>query len=563
MPSKTILYLCPFLLLFTSHLGIGQVRNNSQAPSERHSDSNPLWVTATAGKEQVRFASIGIVGRMRLEILNQVGDRVYDSDFQDGSLLDWKLEDQQGSRLADGLYGCLITVEDLSGERSRRRGILWLRQGEAQIEAMPGTGVNTLAAAEESDSVVLLRADVVPPVTLLTHDGKEGRMVSGKGAMSFRLGNYFSGEDVEFMRLTSDGRLGIGVSEPAAKLDVGGFIHTSEGIMFPDGTIQRSAANNDLVPAGHMGSSRDQSGGRDGVGSNSRSSQSGGATRIGGLTLAMNGLPGPNFLISGTTGRIAKFTGASDLGDSALVESGGNIGFGTLSPSYRVQIYDVGPYPRIYVQGDTGKYPGFQMGFDSIGSRVALMRTVEQDTNGTALQFYTRSDASVVTQRMIVDDAGNVGIGTPTPTARLTVAGNVNVVGAGNGIIFSDGSVLTSGSAARIRAITYLAGCDTCSPLSDADDQRTIFVNLIGAMTINSVTCFSDAGSPTVNVQRDNGVAANILTSDLTCSATGATSTAINPEQGTLNLNDQIHFVMVSAGGVAKRVTVIIKSTVN
>jgi hypothetical protein len=164
---------------------------------------------------------------------------------------------------------------------------------------------------------------------------------------------------------------------------------------------------------------------------------------------------------------------------------------------------------------------------------------------------------------MIVDDAGNVGIGTPTPTARLTVAGNVNVVGAGNGIIFSDGSVLTSGSAARIRAITYLAGCDTCSPLSDADDQRTIFVNLIGAMTINSVTCFSDAGSPTVNVQRDNGVAANILTSDLTCSATGATSTAINPEQGTLNLNDQIHFVMVSAGGVAKRVTVIIKSTVN
>jgi hypothetical protein len=106
-----------------------------------------------------------------------------------------------------------------------------------------------------------------------------------------------------------------------------------------------------------------------------------------------------------------------------------NVGMGTTSPNYRLHIYHTGTYPRIYIQGDTGKYPGFQLGFDSIGSRVAVVRAVEQDTNGTALQFYTRTDASAMVQGMVINDAGNVGIGTSTPTERLQITGNLKVSG--------------------------------------------------------------------------------------------------------------------------------------
>jgi hypothetical protein len=153
--------------------------------------------------------------------------------------------------------------------------------------------------------------------------------------------------------------------------------------------------------------------------------------------------------------------------------------------------------------------------------------------------------------------------GTNVFTGNQTVNGNVQITGGSNSVIFADGSSLSSANPARIRTITYLGGCDTCSVLADTDDQRTIYLNLTGAMTINSVTCYSDAGTPTINLQRDDGSPANILSADLQCSTTGATSVSIVGAESILNLGDKIDFVMSTAGGTAKRVTVAIKATVN
>jgi hypothetical protein len=118
-------------------------------------------------------------------------------------------------------------------------------------------------------------------------------------------------------------------------------------------------------------------------------------------------------------------------------------------------------------------------------------------------------------------------------------------------------------TALSVRGINYLAGCDSCDVLDDTDDQRAIYANVVGPMTINSVTCFSDAGTPTINLQRDDGTPANILSSDLTCSTTGATSTSFSGAENSLGLNHKLDFAMVTAGGVAKRVTVVIKATLN
>jgi hypothetical protein len=114
----------------------------------------------------------------------------------------------------------------------------------------------------------------------------------------------------------------------------------------------------------------------------------------------------------------------------------------------------------------------------------------------------------------------------------------------------------------RTRQFTFLLGADNGSTLADTDDQATIFANRLGSgITINEVHCESDAGAPTINLQRDDGSAANILSSNLSCSASGTTGTIDTNEANVAN-GERIDFVMVTAG-TAKRVTVSVRYTVN
>ena len=43
---------------------------------------------------------------------------------------------------------------------------------------------------------------------------------------------------------------------------------------------------------------------------------------------------------SGTTGNLSKFTGPSAIGNSVIVESDGNIGIGSASPTARLEVFD-------------------------------------------------------------------------------------------------------------------------------------------------------------------------------------------------------------------------------
>jgi hypothetical protein len=307
-----------------------------------------------------------------------------------------------------------------------------------------------------------------------------------------------------------------------------------------------------------------------------------------------------------------------------LYLKGGNVGVGTTSPAAKLDVagninvsggVGIGttvPNAKLHVDSDSSDPNPFALNNpvsilsnfnNAIPNNYASMEFRSTDTSGTLragatisgvfssrspsmvasdLSFYTRSIDGTVNNPLYLK-GGNVGVGTVAPTERLVVSGGniktdsqlISTVATGTAPLavssttqvpnlnasFLGGISATALDMARTRGIVYLGGCDTCSPLADTDSQQAIYLNVIGAMTIQSVTCFSDAGNPVINLQRDNGSLATVLSSNLTCSPSGATSTSFS--QSALNLNDKLNFEMVTAGGTAKRVTVALKATVN
>jgi trimeric autotransporter adhesin len=192
-------------------------------------------------------------------------------------------------------------------------------QPSLQAERLPQSIrlANLLAPSELGDFLALPGKAVGLPLTALGHDGQQGRVMSGRGGLSFRTGDFFTGKDVEHMRLTPEGKLGIGVENPQAKLEVAGLIRTSEGLVFPDGSVQTTA----YVASGRSISER------------------AGIQRAGQRPLAEDGNPAapdaPTQSVtgSGTVNYLAKWTGSTTIGNSTLYDTGSNVGFGTTTPA--------------------------------------------------------------------------------------------------------------------------------------------------------------------------------------------------------------------------------------
>ena len=314
-----------------------------------------------------------------------------------------------------------------------------------------------------------------------------------------------------------------------------------------------------------------------------------------------------------TFGFLRYENGAAVADKSFVVSSAGNLGIGTGTPQRKLHIRSAAPVIRLedtnlpnsfwelqqsafvldtfgflrYENGAAVQSKSFVMssgGNFGIGTgtptqKLEVAGNVKISGGGNALVF---PDGTVMTSAGAGTNGGTItGV---TAGAGLSGGGTAGSVALSNsGVLsFNGRSGLVSPStsdysftqisgaattaqlpaASLVRVITYLAGCDSCSLLTTADSQNTIFVNLIGGMTINSVTCFSDAGAPTVNIQNNHtGTLTNVLSANLTCSTAGATSSSFSTSA--LSLNDSLNFVMATVDGVAKRVTVIIKATVN
>jgi hypothetical protein len=99
--------------------------------------------------------------------------------------------------------------------------------------------------------------------------------------------------------------------------------------------------------------------------------------------------------------------------------------------------------------------------------------------------------------------------------------------------------------------------------LEDTDDIPKVYPNLGVTKTITEVKCWTDTGTSTINLQRDDGSAANILASNLVCDTGGETTSSFTSGENIISTGHNIDFVQVTAAtsGAPTKVTVAILGT--
>jgi hypothetical protein len=225
----------------------------------------------------------------------------------------------------------------------------------------------------------------------------------------------------------SGGSVGIGTITPAAKLDViagtvtsnspilrGTQTWNSSGTTFSAATINvtdtASAATSkllDLQVGGLSKFSVDKTGKVTGDGS--------GLTNIAG---ALSGL---------TSGYLTKSTSSNTIGNSALFESGGNLGIGTATPASKFQVQGSsagGNSDYSIATFENGSSQGLSFGYDATNDWSTVFSR-QVGSSPKSIAFFT-SNLSANNPAMIIKydgfGIGNVGIGTTTPGSKLQVA---------------------------------------------------------------------------------------------------------------------------------------------
>lgn len=129
------------------------------------------------------------------------------------------------------------------------------------------------------------------------------------------------------------------------------------------------------------------------------------------VPMTISGGGGGSGTVAGTTGKISKFVSSTEVGDSVVTESSGNIGIG-VTPSYKLHVGN----GQLVVDGSTASYSSIISGTGDtyIRGGAAGSKIVIGDQNTGTVEMTGPGNKII---------SGNVGIGTASPNARLDVGG--------------------------------------------------------------------------------------------------------------------------------------------
>ena len=272
------------------------------------------------------------------------------------------------------------------------------------------------------------------------------------------------------MRITSGGNVGIGVDNPSYKLQVNGNIAstnlTGSGLFSISGTrsiavqsfsgdwnyLRSNGANlvfgtqdsaNLYIRTNDTDRMIVTTAGNVGIGTSNPAAklEVNGNVKATSFTGSFSG----SVSAPGSTTQIVYNNGGALAADSGLVYSGSNVGIGTTTPGAKLDIHSASNVITQFNRTGAGKS---WIQFQQAGT--ARWNTGYDNTNGN----YTIYDAVNAADRMVVTNAGNVGIGTITPAEKLVVTnGSILTQGIGGGGAFNILQPITPNTDARTWAI--------------------------------------------------------------------------------------------------------------